>query len=405
MTTLTSDDHVVVVGAGLAGWRLCEALRHEGYDGAITLIGAEADPPYDRPPLSKQVLAGKWSPDQTTLATPERLAAAAATTHFGVAATGLDVEGAAVTLADGRVVAGTRVVVATGARARVLPFRAADRTRTLRSRADAVALIGAVEHLAPGTPVVVVGGGFVGAEVATSLKARGLAPLVLEAAARPLVTVLGEEVSHWLAGLAASAGVELRNHQQVRDVVEDGDALRVDLAGGAVAAPVVVVAVGAAPNVDWLVESGIALDGGVVVDENFRAAPRVAAIGDVARFDWLNVAGTEAIRLEHWQNANDHARVLARAWVSGASPAGLTVPYFWSDQYGAKIQLLGHPHVTDDVTEISREPGRFTALYSRHDLVTGVVTLSQPRVLMLSRVLLEEPTTLTRALDEAPWRA
>lgn len=407
VTGLNASDHVVVVGAGLAGWRFCEALRREGYAGEISLIGEESDAPYDRPPLSKQVLVGKWELDKTTLATPERLAEARVATHFGVAASALDVEAAAVYLADGRVISGTRVVVATGSRARTLAFSAEKRLLTLRRRSDAQRLIGSVETLAPGTAVVVIGGGFVGAEVATALKGRGLAPLVLEAAARPLIAALGEDVSLFLAGLAGAFDVELRIDQHVSDVVDDGAQLRVDLSDESVRAPVVVVAAGAEPNVEWLEGSGLTLDNGVVVDELFAAAPRVAAIGDVARFAWPNVTGTEAIRIEHWQSANDHAHALARAWTTGEAPAAFTVPYFWSDQYGKKIQLLGHPHASDDVTKVLEddEAGRFTALYSRVGLVTGVVTLSQPRALMLSKVLLEEPTTLAGALERAPWSA
>jgi len=405
VTNLTGSDHVVVVGAGLSGWRFCEALRREGYTGEISLIGEEHDAPYDRPPLSKQVLVGKWGLDHTTLATPERLTEARVSTHFGVAASALDAEAASVYLADGRVITGTRVVVATGARARTLAFSAEERLHTLRRRADAQRLIDSVAPLSPGTPVVIIGGGFVGAEVATALYSRGLAPLVLEVASRPLVAALGEHVSLWLAGLAAEFGVELRSEQVVADVVDDDGELRVELSDATVRAPVVVVAAGATPNVEWLEGSSLTLDDGVVVDEHFAASPNVAAIGDVARFAWPNVTGTEAIRVEHWQSANDHAHALAREWVTGEAPAAFTIPYFWSDQYGKKIQLLGHPHASDDVTRVLRDDdaGRFTALYSRDELITGVVTLSQPRALMLSRVLLEEPTTLAGALERAPW--
>jgi NADPH-dependent 2,4-dienoyl-CoA reductase/sulfur reductase-like enzyme len=405
VTTLSASDHVVVVGAGLAGWRFCEALRREGYDGQISLIGDEHDPPYDRPPLSKQVLAGKWGLEHTTLATPERLAEARVDTHFGVAASALDADAAAVYLADGRVISGTRVVVATGTRARTLAFSSEERIHTLRRRADARRLLDSVAPLAPGTPVVVIGGGFVGAEVATALHSRGLAPLVLEAAVRPLVAALGDEVSLWLAGLAGQFGVELRNDQLITDVTEDDGQLLVDVADASVRASVVVVAAGAEPNVEWLEGSNLTIDDGVVVNEHFEAAPRVAAIGDVARFSWPNVTGVEAIRVEHWQSANDHAHALAHEWVTGEAPTAFTIPYFWSDQYGKKIQLLGHPHASDDVTRVldDEEAQRLTALYSRDGVVTGVVTLSQPRALMLSKVLLEEPTTLAGALERAPW--
>lgn len=405
MRALTPEDHVVVVGAGLAGWRLCEALRRDAFAGAITLVGDEADPPYDRPPLSKQVLAGKWEPERATLATPERLEAARVDLLLGVAAAGLDVASTTVHLADGRAVRGSRVVVATGSRARTLPYSAADRVHTLRRRADAVALIEAVSVLAPGTAVAVIGGGFIGAEVATALVARGLAPVVLEEAARPLMGPLGEEVATWLEGLAASAGVELRNGQRVRDVRVEGDGLRVDVGDEPLDVPVVVVGAGALPNVEWLAGSGLTIDNGVVVDERLQAAEGVAALGDVARFAWENVAGTEAIRIEHWENANLHAAALARTWTGQEALAGLTIPYFWSEQYGKKIQMLGHPHHDDTVTRVlhDEDAGRFTALYSRDGLVTGVIALSHPRALILSKALLDEPTMLDDALERAPW--
>ena len=351
------------------------------------------------------MLAGKWSLDQTTLATGEKLAAARVRVLLGAHAASLDVEGRAVHLGDGRVIAGSRVVVATGSRARQLPVAADAHPHVLRTRAHAERLLDALGSVDAGDAVVVVGGGFVGAEVATSLRTRGLAPVVLEALVRPLVGVLGEEVSGWLEHLAADFGVDLRCDQRVVDVVAAAGGSRVELADGAVTSPVVVVAAGSAPNAEWLEDSGLSLDDGVVVDQGFTAAPGVAAIGDVARFAWPSVSGTEVVRIEHWQNANDHAQALARAWVGGEAPTSLAVPYFWSDQYGKKIQMLGHPHRDDDVTRVlvDESSKHFTALYSRDGLVTGVVSLSQPRALMLSRVLLEEPTTLQRARELAPW--
>ena len=374
MTTLTPDDHVVVVGAGLAGWRLCEALRREGFDGAMTLIGDEPDPPYDRPPLSKQVLAGKWTLDQTTLATGEKLAAARVRVILGTPATSLDVEGRAVHLGDGRVVTGSRVVIATGSRARLLPVAAGARPYVLRSRADAELLLGAVGVVGEGATVVVVGGGFVGAEVATSLRTRGLAPVVLEALDRPLVAALGEEVSGWLEHLAGDFGVELRCNERVVDVVAVDAGSRVELVDGALTSPVVVVAAGSAPNVEWLGGSGLGLDDGVVVDEVFAAAPGVAGDrrrGALCLAQRVGDRGGAHRALAERQRPRPGAGArVGRA----ATPASLTVPYFWSDQYGKKIQVLGHPHPDDDVTRVHFDEAieHFTALYSRAGMVTGV---------------------------------
>src|SRR5580692_8259539 len=167
---LQPSDHVVIVGAGFGGWRLVEALRRDVYDGAITLLGDETYAPYDRPPLSKQVLSGKWDVERATLATPERLAASRATLRLGVRATGLDIESNTVELDDGSHVDGTHVVIATGARARRLPYCADDDILTLRSRDDERRMRHELERLDDGSVVVVIGGGFIGAEVATQLK-------------------------------------------------------------------------------------------------------------------------------------------------------------------------------------------------------------------------------------------
>jgi 3-phenylpropionate/trans-cinnamate dioxygenase ferredoxin reductase subunit len=403
---LTSSDHVVVVGAGLAGWRFIEALRREGYQGGVTLVGDEPDPPYDRPPLSKTVLVGKWVLEKTILASEERIVAARVTMRLGERVTDLDVARTRVRLGDGTWIDATHVVIATGTRARTLPFRAGARLHTLRRFDDVRRLNAELASLEAGAVIAVIGGGFIGAEAATALHTRGFRVIVLEAAPRPLMTVLGEEVSSWLLALAGNAGVELLVDQAVEDVIEADAGLRIVFADGtALDAAVVIVGVGALANVEWLGGSGLAIDNGVVVDEHMMATERVAAIGDVARFAWPSVTGTELVRIEHWEVANVHASTLARYWVTGDTSATLMVPYFWSDQYGKKIQLLGHPHASDVVALASGsvDESKWLALYSRDGVVTGVVALGNPRGLMLSKVLLEAPTSLEGALASSPW--
>jgi NADPH-dependent 2,4-dienoyl-CoA reductase/sulfur reductase-like enzyme len=403
---LQKSDHVVIVGAGFSGWRLVEALRRDDFDGAITLMGEETYAPYDRPPLSKHVLAGKWDVERATLATPERLTETNVALRLGVRATGLDIESNTVALEDGSHVEGTYVVIATGTRARRLTFSADAQILMLRNRADELRMRHELERLEPGSDIVVIGGGFIGAEVATQLKSRGFVPIVLEAASRPLVGALGPEGSSWLERLAADAGIELRNDQRISDVERDGDhfVVRFD-DGDALTGAAVIVGAGALPNIEWLEGSGLTLDNGVVVDLNLLARERVAAIGDVARFSWPNVMGEELVRIEHWEVANVHANALAHFWMTGEGATALMVPYFWSDQYGKKIQVLGHARPDDDVVRVTgtAEEGKWLALYSRGGVVTGIVTLSQPRALMLSKYLLETPTTLDAALRDAPW--
>lgn len=404
--SLGSSDHVIVVGAGLAGWRLIEFLRRDGYSGALTLIGDERHAPYDRPPLSKQILAGRWDVEKATLATAEKLSESGATLLLGERAVRLDVEAASVELESGRTVRGTHVVIATGSRARPLVYESSGELMTLRNHDDAVRLGRVLEGLEPDSVVAVIGGGFVGAEAATSIKARGHVPIVLEVAERPLINVLGSQVSAWLEPMAKAAEIELRTNQRITDVaLNERGALISFNDARQLEARAVLAAVGSSLDLGWLSSSGLDLEGGVVVDEHFEAAPRIAAIGDVARFPLRSVGGTELVRIEHWQNAVEHAMELARYWTSGTTSSGPMIPYFWSDQMGKKIQLLGHPHPGDEATLVAGSPEEFKwlALYARDGLVTGVVALSNPRGLTKSRALLEGVTTLSDALSLAPW--
>ena len=395
--TLTSTDHVVVVGAGLAGWRFIESLRRDGYEGKITLIGDEPYAPYDRPPLSKQVLSGKWEIDKTVLASDEALESANITSIFGVSATSLDVMSHTVTLENGETVSGTHIVIATGTRARRISFSDESLVHTIRNRKDIEGLNALLATVPEGATIAVIGGGFIGAEAATALKARGLTPVVLEALQRPLIGALGDQASQWLLPLASNAEIELRTSQVIRDV-SDGSVVFAD--GSTLEVAAVVLGVGAEVNTEWLQSSGLVLDGGVVVDEHLLASPTIGALGDVAKFPFKG----ELTRIEHWQVATDHAAALSLHWAKGEKAPDM-VPYFWSDQYGKKIQMLGHPHPSDDVVKVagSDEEGRWLALYSRGGVVTGILSLSQPRWLMVSKVLLDEETTLTRAMELQPW--
>jgi 3-phenylpropionate/trans-cinnamate dioxygenase ferredoxin reductase subunit len=394
------------VGAGVAGWRLVESLRREGYEGALTLVGDEQHVPYDRPPLSKQILSGKWNLEKATLATAEKLEASAITLRLGTRATSLDVSNTTVAFSDGSALKATHVALATGSLARPLSFPSSGALETLRNYDDVTRLDAELRGLAPESVVVIIGGGFVGAEAATSIKARGLTPVVLEVAPRPLIGALGATVSAWLDSIGSDFGIDLRVNQQLRDVRRTEHGYVVDFENGSsLEAGVVLAAVGSSLDLSWLEGAGLTLDGGVVVDDNLQAAANVAAIGDVARFVVSSALGEELARIEHWEVATEHAAQLARYWVNGEHATAVTIPYFWSDQYGKKIQMLGHPRPSDDVVMVegSRQMGKWLALYSRDGYVTGAVSLSQPRGLALSKKLLEEPTPLAAALAAAPW--
>lgn len=405
MSGLHHDDHVIVVGAGLAGWRFLEALRGEGFAGLVTLVGDEVRAPYDRPPLSKQCLSGKWPLDRVALASSEQLRDSRAVVRLGQRVTGVDSDAASVQLHDGSIIEGTHVVLAVGARARSLSFASWGAVATFRTYDDAERLERRVASLSNGDAIGIIGGGFLGAEIATSLRAREFRPIVFEVAPAPLAAVVGAQAAHWLLRLADEGGVELRTNQRVVDVTPRDGGATIDVDDTSVEVAAVVAAVGSSLDLDWLEGSGLSVDNGIVVDGDLLASPRVAAIGDVARFP-LTVAGVqELVRVEHWQVATEHAARLARFWMNGERAETPMVPYFWSDQYGKKIQMLGHPDPSDEVVRVSGSPddGRWLALYSRREIVTGALALSHPRALMLAKVLLDSPTSLGDALDRAPW--
>ena len=368
------------------------------------MIGEESHLPYDRPPLSKQVLSGRWPIEQTLLATRERLERAAVDLRLGDPAVALDPETMTVTLASGTVVRASHVVIATGARARRLPY-GEGLIHYLRNLDDVVGLRRALEGRTE-PRVVIIGGGFIGAEAATSLHATGAQVTVLEASPRPLVQVLGETVSAWLEGLPEAAGVTLLVNQRVLGVEPVANAVSITVEGQApLLADVVMAGVGALPNDEWVASSGIAMNNGIIVDGVGQSSSTIAAIGDVARFPLAGPLGTDQVRIEHWEVASDQAARLAHAWVDGQAPTKPLIPYFWSDQYGKKIQMLGHPHPDDHVSLVrgSVDEGKWVALYHRHDVVTGVIGLSQPRAITLARELLDQPTTLGDAWNRAPW--
>jgi NADPH-dependent 2,4-dienoyl-CoA reductase/sulfur reductase-like enzyme len=400
--TLGPDDHVVVVGAGLAGWTFCHEVRRRGYRGELTLVGDELHEPYDRPPLSKQIAEGRWGLERTSLVTEQRRAATPLTWRLGERAVELNAEVPYVTLNSGERLFATRVVVATGVRARQLPWRTPE-TVTLRRRDDAEHLNATLSGLGPEDVVTVIGAGFIGAEVATSVVKRGLRVRVLEAAALPLAGVLGESVAESVLRWSASAGVRVDTGVSIVEISSENGYSEVLLADGErVRSRVVVAGVGAEPALEWVAGSGLALSQGVLVNEHFEARARVGALGDVARFPWRG----EPTRLEHWQVAHDSAMALAAWWASDEEIAPL-VPYFWSDQYGHKVQVLGRPRpsATVHVVRGSFAESRLVALYEEAGLVSAIVGLDQPRALMLSRPLLATPTTLDEARRLAPWGA
>jgi NADPH-dependent 2,4-dienoyl-CoA reductase/sulfur reductase-like enzyme len=366
---------VTVVGGSLAGARTAEALRRQGFDGSIRIVSAERELPFDRPPLSKQVLSGKWEPDRARLYGADEVEAE---WLFGRSAIALDAATRTVTLDDGTRVDGDAVVIATGASPRRLPAALAPpelrAVHVLRTMDDCLALRADLE----GAPrVAVIGAGFIGSEVAATAKGLGADVVVIEALPVPLERGLGPKMGPLAAELHRDNGVEVRLGIPVAGLEGDegGRVARVRLGdGSAVDADVVVVGIGVAPNTQWLDGSGLQVDDGVVCDSRCRAAPGIVAAGDVAR--WYHEGIGRHTRVEHWTNASEQGEAAAGALLEGDSaPPYRPVPYFWSDQYGTKIQMVGSPQAGDDVevVEGSVEERRFVAAYGRDGRLTAAL--------------------------------
>lgn len=385
---------LVVVGASLAANRLLRVLRRKGYDGELVLVGAETHLPYDRPPLSKQFLAG--TTDEAGIALGPDDLYDDVELRLGVPATRLWPAERRVELADGSSVVGDHVLVATGATPRRLPGQPdADGLFVLRTLDDAQALRRTFEA---GPRVVVVGAGFIGSEVASTARARGLDVTVLEADVAPVVRGVGPVVGAALARLHRDAGVDLRVSSGVAGIcTERGRVTGVALADGSyVEADVVVVGVGVVPVTDWLDGAGLTVDNGVVTDDRCRAiggGGHVWAVGDVAR--WPSTRYDRLLRVEHWTNATDHAMTVGTNLLGG-DQAHDPVPYVWSDQFGHKIQVLGHV-TTDDRVEVvdgTLDADGWVVAWFRDGRLSGIVALDRPRVVVRARSLVQQGADL-----------
>jgi NADPH-dependent 2,4-dienoyl-CoA reductase/sulfur reductase-like enzyme len=360
---------VAVVGASLAGWSAANALRSGGFDGRIVLIGDEPHQPYDRPPLSKAFLAGELDVPDLSLATVESLSSVE--WLLGRRAVSLDAAARRIGLDDGTEVVADAVVIATGARARTIP--GADGVHTLRTLDDALALRSA---LATAERVVVVGGGFIGAEVAATARTAGRTVDVVEALPLPMVEALGTKMAEVMVGLHTDHGTTLHTGVAVHEIVPSG----VRLADGReIPADVVVVGIGVAPNVEWLAGSGVTVDDGVLVDAfGATTVPGVYAAGDVARFPSARAGGH--VRVEHWTHARDQGAAVART-ILGERAGYDPVQYVWSEQYGVMVQFAGvaSPDADIEIVEGDVSERKFVARYHRDGRPVAVLGLSSPR--------------------------
>ena len=389
---------VTIVGASLAGLNAAEALRRDGFDGPVTLIGAESRLPYDRPPLSKQVLAGDWEPERAALTDSEELAEDEIEARLGLRATALDLHARELTLHTGETVAFDGLVIATGARCRTMPgTEGLGGVHVLRSLDDCLALRADLEAMPQ--RVVVVGAGFIGAEVAATARGRGLEVTVVEALPTPLGRVLGDEMGRVCAEVHRDHGVDLRTSVGVDRIEGDRRVERVALTDGSIIdADVVVVGIGVVPNTEWLDGSGLQVGDGVLCDASCLAAERVTAAGDVAR--WPNQLFGETMRVEHWDNAAAQGAHAARRLLNPETGPFTPVPWFWSDQYDRKIQLAGRVRPDDEVRVVngSVDERRFAAIYGRAGRIVGVLGFNRPRHVMRYRALIEQGASFDEAL-------
>jgi 3-phenylpropionate/trans-cinnamate dioxygenase ferredoxin reductase subunit len=372
---------IVVVGGSAAGLSCVETLRREGYDGNVLVVGAEAHPPYDRPPLSKQVLVGALSasgdPAQLALRAPERIAELGADWMLGTRAVALDVASRSVKLDDGSSVSFDGLLVCTGVRPRSLPLRGVPNVHTLRSIEDAAALALTLRSV---SSLVVIGAGFLGCEVAAAARQLGIRVDLIDTQPYPLIGVLGAAVGERLARLHTARGVQLHLGTLVTGAATSATgAARLNLANGEeLDADAVLVAVGSTPNIEWLVDSGLNLSDGVVCDEYSCAAPGIYAAGDVA--SWRHPRYGR-LRVEHKMNAIEHGGLAARNLL-GARQVFQPIPYSWSDQYDAKIQLHGvaRPASTMRVIAGDITSDRFAAVYSEAGEVSACLMWNMPRL-------------------------
>jgi 3-phenylpropionate/trans-cinnamate dioxygenase ferredoxin reductase component len=380
-------DSVLVVGGGAAGLAAVETLRSEGYAGSLTMVCDEPELPYDRPPLSKQVLTGAWDVERT------RFREAAHYADLGIRlvrgrAGALDPDGRTVYLSDGYPLRFDGLIIATGVRPRRLPTgHELAGVHVLRDHPDVAALRAAFA----GAPrVVIVGGGFLGMEVAAAARGLGLDVTVIEPLAQPMIRQVGPMIGAEVARLHREHGVDLRTGIGVTELMGDGGVLTgVALTDGdVVPAECALVAIGAVPATEWLGTSGLAIGDGVECDEFCRAAPGIYAAGDVA--SWVNPRYQRRMRVEHRMNATEQGRAAAVNLLKGDVQPFAPLPYFWSDQYTVKIQVHGHLSDGAEATieEGSPADGKFVALYRKDGAPTAVVGWNSPARLIRYRKLL-----------------
>lgn len=396
-----ANDAVVIVGASVAGTRVALDLRRLGYRGPIELIGEEPEAPYDRPPLSKGYLAGSYEPSRLVLLDPSKAAELGISLRLGIPATGLDTSQRAVVLYDGSEVPYGTCVVATGVSPKSPPWHGGHRIYTLRTRLDSQRIAG---YLGSGRSLLVIGAGFIGAEVASTAASLGTSVSLVDPLAAPMARIVGEEMGQLLASAHERFGVDAFLGLGVSSLSETPDGVAARLSDGRlVQAEAAVVGIGTDPNVGWLEGSGLSFGPeGLDCDRFCKAVgvDNVYGAGDICRFEHL-VLG-RSVRVEHWTNAVEQGAAVARNIAEPGSPKPYRgVGYVWSDQYDLKIQIAGHPEVgklfgvKGDAAGI---PPKLLALYGdRNGWLVGSLAVNWPRAAAESRRLVGEGVSASQA--------
>ena len=396
----------MVVGGSLAGLRGAETLRREGFAGRLVFVGAERHRPYDRPPLSKEVLRGARDPDRIELAKPETFDGLELDLRLGRRATGLDLAAREVVLDDGERVAWDGLLIATGATPRELPGTPPlAGIHTLRTLDDCLAIRAELER---GPRVAVVGAGFIGAEVAATCRQRGLDVALVEALDAPLAGAIPTRIGEVCAAVHRDHGVDLRTGVGVAGFEGGVRVERLRLSDGStIEADVVVVGIGVTPETEWLEGSGLEINDGVVCDQTCAAgAPGVVAAGDVAR--WHNPLFGVSMRVEHWTHAVEQGETAARRLLTSDEEAVpyAPAPFVWSDQYDLKIQSAGAYSPVDEmyVAHGSLAERRFVALFGRGGRLVGALAFNRVRQLLAYRLMIRERASWDDALAYAEGR-
>jgi 3-phenylpropionate/trans-cinnamate dioxygenase ferredoxin reductase component len=404
---------VGIVGANIAGVSAAEALRRLGYDGRIVLIGAESELPYERPPMSKEYLAGQIDDERLTLRPQTFYDEHRIELWLGQRATALHADTRTITLATGEQHRFDRIVLATGCELLPLPVPGADLpgVYSLRTLADARTLLaalraGASQH----ERAVVIGAGFIGSEVAAACRMAGMDVTLIEMLPNPMERALGPEMGALLARIHRARGVDVRTGEMVAAIRGATRAEEVVTASGAhIPCSFVVVGAGVRPATQWLADAGLALDNGVVVDATCESsAPGIFAAGDVANWPYQSAASAPLlrVRLEHWDNALRQGETVAHNLL-GEGAAYRHIPYFWSDQYDMKLQFVGYTPVWDRIVMRGAFPESFIAFYLREGRVRAAFSSNRPRDLVTLKKLVAADPVLPETLladDQQPLK-